>query len=480
MSYVALACGWALPWLLGFALLLAFDWPRQEPSTSNGRSGHAALRLGYGYFAGALILTLWMHFLTLIGVRFDWLAIGAPLLLAAAASFGVAARRGMVSYHATREAVASLWRPGLERWQRVAWLLLLAWLAFRFALLGAEIAWQPLYPWDAWVQWATKARVWYELGHIVPFVNGDTWLTGATGAYFDAAPSYPATVPLQQVWSSVALGRWDDSAMNWPWPLTLIALSLAIYGALRDCGTAPLVAVIGVWLLASLPLVDVQVALAGYADLLMGAVYTLAALALYRWTRYRDWRDAGIALLLALACPSIKVSGFVWALTLLPGVVVALLPRRGTKVVAAGFGIAALLLLALGRSEMAILGHHLDLGFEPRWPSLLQNYFLFANWHLLWYAAIALVLLGARQLMRPPLVPLTSIAAAGVAFLFVVFAYPGAGAWVGEDTAVNRATLHLAPLLVCLGILLWNELTAPARAPAAVVAVAGPAAAADA
>jgi hypothetical protein len=482
MSYVTLALGWAIPWLLGFAVLLAFGWPRRDPDASDERSGHAGLRLGYGYFVGVLLLTFWMRVLSKFGARFDWLTIAVPLLLATGACLGLAARRRVLSYSATRDAVAALWGPQFPRWRRIVWLLLLGWLGLRFALLAAEVAWQPLYPWDAWVQWATKARVWYELGHIVPFVRADAWFAGAAGAYFDASPNYPATVPLQQVWSSVALGRWDDSAMNWPWFLTLIALSLAIYGALRDSDVPPLGALIGAWLVASLPLLDVHVALAGYADLLMGAVYALAALALYRWTRHRDWRDAGIALLLALACPSIKIPGIVWALTLVPGIVVALLPRRGVKFVALAFGVAALTLLALGKSETVILGYRLNLAFEPSWGSLVKSYFFFANWHLLWYGAIALILFGGRRLVRPPLAPLTMIVAAGVAFLFAVFAFTNASAWVEDYTTVNRATLHLAPLLVCLGALLWNEMTMAVRttAPAQATTVAGTPVVADA
>ena len=91
-------------------------------------------------------------------------------------------------------------------------------------------------------------------------------------------------------------------------------------------------------------------------------------------------------------------------------------------------------------------------------------------------------LLGARQLIKPPLVPLTMIVATGLAFLFVVFAYSNASAWIGEDITGNRATLQLAPLLVCLGVLLWSELTAAARVPepVPVVAVADASAAADA
>ena len=92
--------------------------------------------------------------------------------------------------------------------------------------------WTPLYPWDAWIQWATKARVWYSLGHIVPFGRTDAWFAANGAIWFDASPNYPATVPLWQVWSSLALGRWDDALMNLPWWLTAVAFAIAIYGAL--------------------------------------------------------------------------------------------------------------------------------------------------------------------------------------------------------------------------------------------------------
>ncbi len=336
----------------------------------------------------------------------------------------------------------------------------------RFASLAAEVAWRPLFPWDAWVQWATKARVWYELRHIVPFVPGEAWLAGAGGAYFDAAPNYPATVPLLQVWSCIALGRWDDSAMNWPWLLLLLALTLAVYGALRDAGLPALGALVGAYLVASLPLLDVHVALAGYADLMLAGVYTLSALALYRWARRRDRRDAALALVFAFACPLIKIPGIAWALTLLPGVVVALLPRRGLRLVGFGFAAGALLVLAVAQFEPRILSYQLHLSYAPPWQSLGEAYFFFANWHLLWYAVIVLALLGARRLVAPPLAPLAMVGAAALAFLVVVFMFTNAAAWVENFTTVNRATLHAAPLLVCLCVLLWHELAKPAPADA--------------
>jgi hypothetical protein len=466
MSYASLASGWILVWLLGVALLLAFDWPRGSPEGSPGR---AALRLGSGFIVGALLLTLWMRVLSMLGLRFSWIAIGLPLALAAAGLLALAAKRGVLSYAAIVAPTASLWRPRLPRWQRLAWLLLLAWIMLRLALLSMEVAWQPLYPWDAWVQWATKARVWYELGRIVPFEQADAWLGGATGAYFDASPHVPATVPLLQVWSSVAFGRWDDSAMNWPWPLTLLAVMLAIYGMLRDQGVGQLGALTGAYLVASMPLVDVHVALAGYADLFMMAVYTLAALTFYRWTRVRDRCDAGLALAFAACCPLVKTVGAAWALTLLAGVAAVAMPSRGVKVVAITLAVVALGLLALGQPGVPFFGQRVLLSFQSSWSSLTQSELLFANWHLFWYAALALLLFGSRQLVRPPLAPLAMIAAAGIALLVVVLAYPGLVALAGDYTSVNRAILHLAPLLVCLGALLWRELTAePTSQPAAV------------
>jgi hypothetical protein len=460
MDALALIFSLALPWLLGIAVLLALGWPRGE---SPGIA--LALNAGFGYGVGAVLLTLWMRAASVVGMAFGWMSIALPLTLATAVLFFYAARKRPALWSEAKSGMAALFDSELPRWQRIVWYALLGWLAVRFALLATEVALRPLYPWDAWVQWATKARVWYELGRIAPFVREDVWLAGAPGAWFDASPNYPATVPLLQVWTCVALGRWDDSAMNWPWLAVLLSLTIAIYGALRGEGVAPLVALIGAYFVASLPLLDIHVALAGYADLPMGAVYTLAALATYRWCLRRDPRDGALALFLAIACPLIKTPGWVWALTLLPGVVVALLPRRGLRILGIAAAASALVLLFLARTNTVVLGYQMHLNFEPAWAQLVKSYFLMGNWNLLWYGVIAILIVGARHVLESPLVPLTVIAIAGLAFLLFVFAFTEAAAWLADLTTANRATIHLAPLLVVLGILTWHRLALPAAMP---------------
>ena len=179
-----------------------------------------------------------------------------------------------------------------------------------------EVSWQPLFPWNAWTQWATKARVWFELGRVVPFAGSADWLVADGSAYFDAGPQLPPTLPLLQVWASIALGGWDDALMNWPWWQFAVALSFAVYGAMRALDMPALSALVVTFFVSSLPLANVHVALAGYADLPLAAYYACAALAFLRFAASRDLRDVLLAVVLALACTQIKAPGIGWAATL--------------------------------------------------------------------------------------------------------------------------------------------------------------------
>jgi len=445
MGIVGLVLGLLLIWGMGVAFVVAL--PRRSPLLPT--AGGLAWTVGAGGFAGAFVATLWMRALSFSGVAFGLVAIFVPLLLLGAALAWVGLRRERPGLRrALRDAADSLRGLHLQGLARVLWLVLLAWLVLRFSLLFAEVAWKPLYPWDSWTQWGTKARVWYELRRLVPFEAPHIWLADNGASYFDAAPHYPGTVPLLQVFANVALGRWDDALMNAPFWMLAIALTCAVYGALRAWEFGPSGALIGAWLVASMPLANVHVALAGYADLPLAAFFTVAVLAGLRWLDSRESGDAVLAILLLAACPLIKVPGRVWLLTLVPGLVVAFLPRYGKKLVAAGFAVVLFALLVLARTNPVILNYRLHLDFAPEWGALADSYFLLGNWHLLWYGALAAALLGWRQLMSPRVAPLTMVIAAGGFFLFVVFAFTNARAWVADQTTVNRATLHLAPLVV--------------------------------
>ncbi len=414
--------------------------------------------MGAGYLLGAFAITLWMRLLSWTGMRLQLASVALPLLAVALACAALAWRAaGRPSAAALRQRWRKVLLPDFaDAFTRVLWWTMVAWIALRFVLLGFEVWLQPLYPWDAWIQWATKARVWYELGRVVPFGPASEWFAAPGSVYFDAAPYYPPTVPLLQVWTCLVLGRWDDALMNWPWWGTLLALVLATYGGLRFMNAGRLTALAGCFLVATLPLLDTHVALAGYADLPMAAFYTAAALATLRWAASRSRIDAALAVLLAVACTQVKNPGLPWALTLVPAVLVTMMPRGGLRAVAYLFAGALLLVAVLAQTHPVILHYRLHLDFEPAWGALGQSYFLLGNWHLLWYGVIAAALLARRALLAPPLVPLTMIVAAGVLFLFIVFGFTNARMWVADQTSINRATLHLAPLMVIFGVLAFQ------------------------
>lgn len=70
------------------------------------------------------------------------------------------------------------------------------------------------------------------------------------------------------------------------------------------------------------------------------------------------------------------------------------------------------------------------------------------NWNLLWYGALAVAVLARRHLLSREVAPYTAMVAAGLMFLLFGFAFTSARAWVEDQSTVNRATLHLAPLVI--------------------------------
>ncbi|MBL0038739.1 MAG: hypothetical protein IPP36_09315 [Nitrosomonadales bacterium] len=325
MELSTLVVGLCLPWLFGVVWLRA-PWLRATGVTW-------PTLLGYGYLGGILLTTLVMRLLNALEIRLGFFSIGLALLLLTVAGAWLG-----------RKEPWRIRRPGadwhsLAGWRKIVYAIVLAAIVIRLAGLGLEIMWRPLFPWDAWSQWATKARVWYELGHLAKFVPADIWLSGQlAGAYTDAAPHYPPAIPLIQVWMSYSLGRWDDTLMNLPWLLCAAALGLAFYGQARQWQVSPLFALMFTYFLLSLPILDVHVALAGYADLFMGAFYGLAAMAFFHWARKRDFWQGAMALLFGLGCILIKQPGIAWALTFLPALLIVFMPRAGlvgTSVLAA-------------------------------------------------------------------------------------------------------------------------------------------------
>ncbi|MDX1734623.1 MAG: hypothetical protein R3228_09650, partial [Halioglobus sp.] len=213
-----------------------------------------ALVTGTGILAGLIAIPLLMRLVNVSGFGLHFgLMVTLTLLITAMLSWSGRRRRCAQPTHpAGRDSESSR-----SRAQSLFFFALIAMATLHLVLPALELLGRPLFAWDTTMHWATKSRAWYGVGEIVPFVPPHTWLMlGGAGVYTDNNATYPITVPLLQVWMSLAIGRWDESLMNLPWLACLSGMGIAFYGIARAGGVSRLVAAVFTYLLMSLPLLN--------------------------------------------------------------------------------------------------------------------------------------------------------------------------------------------------------------------------------
>lgn len=456
MSLAYLAA-WLLPTLAGGALTAAVLRPAASPAM-------LAVLLGYGHLIGLLLVATLAPFV--VG---DAVVRTYPLL--APWLVGIAIVSACAAFVLRRRwPAAAIGAATREAWPR--WLVLLVALAvlaivWRFWSLAAEAWLRPTFPWDAWAAWQVKPKAWYLAGEALPFAAPSDWLLAAD-PHTRTLPSwrYPDFLTWMQLWYASAAGGWIEPAVNLAWTGALAALALAAYGQWRGLGVSVWLAVALVWALISLPLVETHVALAGYADLWLMAMFGLAVLAGLHWARTRDPGQGLLALMATLCLPLIKLEGAVWAGALIAVSVWSCLSPR-TRWGLAGLTIAIVVLLAVsgwalplpgvgslslgwGRIELAAVGT-LDLYWRPVGEAVVVGLFRLPNWHLLWYLLPVLALWRWRAMHTDPA---AAWAARLVAFclllLFVLFFFTDASSWAVDYTSANRLVMQIVPAVFAL------------------------------
>jgi hypothetical protein len=406
--------------------------------------GSIAVRMGYGYVLGSIGTTLILRAMSVAGWQWNFVV---PASIAAVAAVAIAA--GTKWRGPARDSAAAI-RNDDGPARGVLFWLLLALVVIHAGLALAEAWLRPLFPWDATTHWATKARVFYELRGLVPFVDDMTWVRTPGSVYTDAHPYYPATIPLFQVWAALAWGSFDDAVVNIGWPLTLVALAAGVYGQLRRLGLAPTAAILGAYAVISLPFVDVHAALAGYADLGLATLYAFAVLALACWARWRRAPDLALVLVCAAALPALKAPGWAWLGTVLVGLASVHLSRRlvlglaitGTVAVV-GFAVLA------ANLEWTVMGYRFQALSLAAPRALIDNLYAADSWHLLGVAVPLALVFARRTLLSGAYLPVGAALGAGALFLVVVFLFSNTSE-EGVTTAVtvNRALLHWVPALL--------------------------------
>jgi hypothetical protein len=280
-------------------------------------------------------------------------------------------------------------------------------------------------------------------------------------------PDYPISAPLLQAWVATALGEWHESWVNIPWLLLWIALGLIFYGQARLSGISAVVAIPAAYLLLSMPYLNIHVALAGYADLLMAACYLAATAALYNWGRSREPWLLWLTVLSGGSCLIVKNEGLYWLLSLLPGMLLMLVGvRRGLlwlALLAVPFFVAVWLL----PDDAMVAGHSLeslDITYRPEgWMPILQSFFIHDNWHLLGYFTVLALAVTAFKFHRE--LPFMMVLMSAIALYLVLYVLTSNSVGAVKFTSLNRVALHFMPSAAFFCLVVLVGLTRGRQAP---------------
>jgi hypothetical protein len=353
---------------------------------------------------------------------------------------------------------------------------------YRYCTIAQEIVLRPLYPWDAWMNWAPKAIAWFHLHDLVPYISPTEWLqtTGDKLAYTTGAQNawkYPVTIPLIQLWGMLGAGTSEQNFSNLPWLFAPLAFALALYGHLRLLGASALLATLACYMLLSIPFINVHAALAGYADMWLAFAFGAAVLSLHEWQQSRHWSWGALSLFFAFACTQLKLPGLVLGAIITMVFLISLIKLSNrVRLIAVMLATICLLYIAfiginlniptvgqieISSSKIALpcLGIF-QLEYHPVHQALFRTIFSMANWNILWYlfAAVLSVKLLRKEFFKPASLELQAIVLL-LLFFFIVFYFTHIYEFVLDYSTVNRVLLYAVPAMVFYifkNITLWQ------------------------
>ncbi len=195
-----------------------------------------------------------------------------------------------------------------------------------------------VFPWDAFTTWMYKSKAWVLDDHLTPVIGTIEWLSSqVTNSVPLHASGYPDFVSVVAAWVSSLTGTWQPSAASLPWAAAGLAALLATWGLLLAAGMTTTLAFVGTFMLASLPLLDMHIALAGYADIWMTLYSGIGLASLVVWaatSRESPSRKPitepilwlGCALL--LAGTQVKLEGSLWLIIGVVFIAIKLMEKR--------------------------------------------------------------------------------------------------------------------------------------------------------
>lgn len=345
-------------------------------------------------------------------------------------------------------------------------------MALGLPLLVANLLTQPLYPWDAWMNWVPKAIYWYDLGTDVKFVSANDWLTleNAERSFTlgnRSANRYPELIPSLQYGSMVAYGTSHTKLIFLPWLLLPFAMSCCLYEHLRQQKLPILPSIVASYMLFSLPLLRNHSVLSGYADLFLTCFFLMLVIALRNWAIHRRKVALHNLLLFGFACCLTKIPGVLLVLAVSCSLILVECSKKfraGGPLLLTSCLLSLYVLSYVGVSanipvigDLVLTSNYIslpwfgsfDIAYRSIASSLGMSLFWQDNWFFLGYVFIVYVvtqvfIFRSKFIIAPELYVIL------VMSIFVYFIYFFTSHYKSaiNFTSINRAVLYIMPILL--------------------------------
>ncbi|WP_116368276.1 hypothetical protein [Parahaliea mediterranea] len=427
---------------------------------------------GHGYFAGFCIVA----FITRLAAQHHW-PVQATVYLVMVLISTVSMLYLFVRPERSNKKSIEFQLPTIM-WEKGVVILIIVVVSYRYTSIFLEMIHLQIFPWDAWMNWAPKALIWLNTGEFNTFVNPTRWLQEGSPELYTLgnyrAAEYPDFVPLVYFWMMTTAGA-DSGLLHLPWLFAPVALGCAIYGHLRLMGVGVAPAVIAFYLFANLPYVNVHTILAGYADLWMVSVFSLAVFALHAWETTANKRWLVTALFWCAACIWVKQPGVVFCLIVFISIVRVLLkpkPSIELTAVSAMLLLGAALVLTSAEFRLPIIGNillstnHITVGALLDQPivfynisySVLDSLFTSSNWNLVFYLATLSLALWLASSVSTGILSLGFCLITTSLALIFVFSFTPYGDSAIDNVTLNRTILYLVPITIVTATLnVWRS-----------------------
>lgn len=322
-----------IPWLLGYSIVKTFLYRR---------NGCQAFAIGSGYILGWFIASLILRLYDYTDRPFDITEIVLiecflvlPLLLLQIKKYPIAMVRSE------------------ERVSKVTYflsVLIVLLLVYRYGLTAVDLFSKPVFPWDGWLSWSAKAKVFY-YAQKIPLLYGyemSFWRIDDPNVFVVFGARHPYFVSLVQAYVAIAWGGWDDNIVNVPWLGVSVATFFTLFGGLRYLGSQLLPAMLACYAVVSLPMFDAHISLGSYADIWVGLAFLTSLFFLIIMLSHNDWRLAIMLFVFVLITYNAKHTALVFMVVL----VVVLSWRLMSRVVMFMFATFLLIAVYLSRDWM--------------------------------------------------------------------------------------------------------------------------------